>query len=370
MTQSLNVHLGIPQTHGSRTFAAPSPWTKGNRGQRSRGRERLNFRIPLAAGTAHASGWLMQRFLYLIVRALVGVLQGLPLGLVGRLGRWGGGLAYWLDARHRRMALRNLTACFGSERSPAAVRALARENFRRIGETFACSLKICSLTPAQVRQVLTLVGFERFRSPACHAERGRVVVTGHFGNFELYPYAGQFLPEFQFAATYRAVAPEWLNAYLLRLRQHSGCWYFERRTGGRALREAMNQQRLMLGLLADQHAGDKGLRLPFLGRDCATSAAPAVFALRYRCPLFPAICYRVGLGRWRIEVGEEIPILEAGQPRSVAAITQDINRALEAAVRRDPANWFWVHNRWKPAKRPRPPADSPVGSPPVAAPAA
>ena len=26
---------------------------------------------------------------------------------------------------------------------------------------------------------------------------------------------------------------------------------------------------------------------------------------------------------------------------------RDVNRVFEAAVRRDPANWFWVHNRWK-----------------------
>jgi KDO2-lipid IV(A) lauroyltransferase len=40
--------------------------------------------------------------------------------------------------------------------------------------------------------------------------------------------------------------------------------------------------------------------------------------------------------------------MEGGHPRSVEAITTDINRAFERAVRKDPANWFWVHNRWKP----------------------
>ena len=48
-----------------------------------------------------------------------------------------------------------------------------------------------------------------------------------------------------------------------------------------------------------------------------------------------------------IEVGDLIPTVEAGQARSVQALTHDINRALEAGVLRDPANWFWVHNRWK-----------------------
>jgi KDO2-lipid IV(A) lauroyltransferase len=112
----------------------------------------------------------------------------------------------------------------------------------------------------------------------------------------------------------------------------------------------MNQPGMMLGLLADQSAGD-GRPIPFFGHNCMTTLSPAIFALRYHCPLHTAICYRVGLARWRIEIGPEIPTLENGHPRSAEAITLDINLAFEAAVRRDPANWFWVHNRWKRRER-------------------
>jgi KDO2-lipid IV(A) lauroyltransferase len=55
----------------------------------------------------------------------------------------------------------------------------------------------------------------------------------------------------------------------------------------------------------------------------------------------------VGLAKWRLELGEKIPTHENGRPRSSEDIMRDVNRALEAAVRRDPANWFWVHRRWK-----------------------
>jgi KDO2-lipid IV(A) lauroyltransferase len=132
----------------------------------------------------------------------------------------------------------------------------------------------------------------------------------------------------------------------------------------------MNQNNIILGLLADQHAGDSGLRLQFLGHDCSTSPAPAVFALRYDCDLTTGICYRTGLAQWRIEEGEPIPVFEEGRPRSTAAIMLDVNRAFEAAVRRDPANWFWVHNRWKarkfrhelaPALQSRQPPDAALG---------
>ena len=74
----------------------------------------------------------------------------------------------------------------------------------------------------------------------------------------------------------------------------------------------MNQRGVMLGLLADQSAGTHGLRLPFFGRDCSTSAAPAVFALRYDCVLFVGICYRVGLARWRLEGSRKSPRTATG----------------------------------------------------------
>jgi len=111
----------------------------------------------------------------------------------------------------------------------------------------------------------------------------------------------------------------------------------------------MTRRGAMLGLLIDQHAGDKGLRMNFLGHECSVSPAAAVFALRYRCPLHVTICYRTGLGRWRIENGKEIPTTVNGRRRSIVEVTRDVNAAFEAAVRRDPANWFWVHKRWKPA---------------------
>jgi len=115
------------------------------------------------------------------------------------------------------------------------------------------------------------------------------------------------------------------------------------------LRAAMTGPAIILGLLADQSTS--GWRGPFLGHDCSTTTAPAIFALRYHCEFFSGFCFRVGLAKWRIELGDAIPIYENGQPRSVDAITADMNRSFETAVRRDPANWFWVHKRWKPESK-------------------
>ena len=292
----------------------------------------------------------MDTLIYQLARVVIAMVQALPITLVARLGRAGGGLAYWIDARHRRVALKNLNMCFGQEKSPEEIRAIARENFRRIGENFACAVKTAAMSPEQLRPHFEFVGVEKIlKSQTESGPQSRIVAIGHFGNFELYARFGQFVPVFKCATTYRGLRQPGLSRLMQKMRETSECRFFERRTEGAALRACMTDTGLMLGLLADQ--SDGSLRLPFFGQECSTSAAPAIFALRYHCPLLTAICYRVAPARWVIEAGDEIPTLENGEPRPVEAIMRDVNRAFEVAIRRDPANWFWVHNRWKPRSK-------------------
>ena len=293
----------------------------------------------------------MDTLLYVVIRSAVAIIQALPLFWVARLGRMGGALAYWLDGRHRRMTISNLKLCFAKSKAQKEIIWIAKENFRRIGENFASAAKTAAMTPDQMKPHFVFTGAEKILPHEANAgPQSRVVAIGHFGNFELYARFGQFVPIFHCATTYRGLPQPSLDRLLKSMRETSGCRFYERRSESNALRAAMSDTGLLLGLLCDQHAGRSGLRLPFLGHECSTSSAPALFALRYNCPLHTAICYRTGLGQWEIEVGDEIPTRENGEPRSTEAIMLEVNRALEKAVLRDPANWFWVHNRWKPVK--------------------
>ena len=292
---------------------------------------------------------MLDTLLYLLGRAFIGLVQLPPLGLIARLGRLGGTIAWILDRRHRRIAIDNLTAAF-PEKQPAEILALARENILRIGENYACAIKTAGMNDAEILRVLTARDPERINTG--NDSRNVVYAVGHFGNFELYARASLFFPGWQIVTTYRGLKQPAFNRLLIELRRHSGALYFDRRHGGSKLKEAMRGEHLMVGLLADQHAGDGGERLPFLGRECSTTTAPVIFALRYNCALHTAICRRVDIGRWSLDMGPEIPVRETdGGLRPVETVTAEINRAFEEAIRADPANWFWVHRRWKPASQ-------------------
>ncbi len=175
----------------------------------------------------------MDKLLYLIARSLIAFFQALPLRAVARLGRAAGGLFYWIDARHRRVAQRHLTMCFGKEKSAKEIRALAKENFRRIGENFACAAKTASMSLEEIKPHVEFIAPQKLLAPPSGQKPANIVVAiGHFGNFELYARFGQFCPAYQCATTYRGIRQPSLDRLMLELRERSGCLYFERRTDG------------------------------------------------------------------------------------------------------------------------------------------
>lgn len=297
----------------------------------------------------------MDHIIYYFARLVIALFQAMPIRWVARLGRFGGGMAFWLDKRHRVVALKNLTMIFAKEKSAGEIRALARENFRRLGEIYCCIMKTAGMSDDGIRSILSVKGGDALKGFEPDGKlSNRVLSSGHFGNFELATRIGAVIPGYRALATYRGIKPAKLNDLLVRMRTVSGNLVFDRRTGADELKRAMSQGGLLLTLAVDQADRSGGLELPFMGYYAWTTRAPVVLAMRYKCALFVPICYRVGLAQWTVEIGEPVAMQDNGKRRSVEDILRDINVRLEAAVRRDPANWFWVHNRWK-TKRGIPP---------------
>src|SRR5258708_7449342 len=153
--------------------------------------------------------------LYWVALVLVKTLQTLPLPWVAWFGRRGGALAYWLDGRHRRVALQNLTRCFGAEKTASEIRKLAHENFRRLGENYCSAIKTAGMSWRELEPRVEFVHLERIPFVAIRA-RGQscIVAIGHFGNFELYARFIEVMTGFQCATTYRAFWQPHLNRLL------------------------------------------------------------------------------------------------------------------------------------------------------------
>lgn len=296
----------------------------------------------------------MKRLLFLPVAAGITLLQALPLASVAWLGRRLGALAWWVDWRHRRQALVNLDIVFGTELSPEARERIARDNFRRLGESFLCAIKTAGMDRAEVGQRLQVVGLNKIRPWIERSEvPGIVIATGHFGNIEMYDFVARELPWMEVATVYQRSANPIVNRVLERVRRGCRCRFFEAGDPAQKLRAVLREGNVVLGLMADVSAGPRGLAVPMFNQPASTSVAPAVYALRFRMPLHAAVCYRSAPGRWRVEISDEIPTRANGRARPVPDIVRELNRYFERSIRRDPANWCWPHARWEHGGRSR-----------------
>jgi lauroyl/myristoyl acyltransferase len=290
----------------------------------------------------------MQALGFWFVRIIILTLQSLPLMTCVWLGRGIGTLAFLIPSSPRRTAISNLTHVYGAKLEGPAIRRLARQTFQCIGENMVASIKTASMTNEALDNHLEFRGLEQIRDLVADSPSGRALVAiGHFGNFEMLARCRFLLEGFRFGTTYRGLNQKWLDRNLMLLRNGSGCHFFERRKESAALRAFLNEGKAMVGIFMDQHGGNNGYRGDFLGRECTTNPAVAIYAQRYECSLFTLFCFRESPGKWVVELGREVPTLVDGQRRQLPDIVSDLNDDFEKAVLRDPTNWFWVHNRWK-----------------------
>ena len=177
--------------------------------------------------------------------------------------------------------------------------------------------------------------------------RATVLVTGHFGNFEVAGYLAGMLgfPTFTIA---RPLDNPYLDAFVNRFRSAKGQFILPK-VGSAAPVADVLEHGGTLSLLADQYAGPKGCWVDFMGRPASCHKALALFTLTSGAPM--VVTYNRRLARpmqFELGVAGIADPAEAGDElANVRALTQWYNQALERAVALAPEQYWWVHRRWK-----------------------
>lgn len=283
----------------------------------------------------------MDRLAYWFFCLWSAALRPLPMRAVVALGRFVGTLVYWVGGPYRRLALRNLEIAYGTEKTPAERRRLARAHFAMLVGNLFGSIKAATLLPAEVREIVELEGWERVRETVAKG-RGITCAIGHYGNWELFAQVAPLVFGCPTGSIFQALSNRFFDADFRASRERLGLRLFERKEG---FQDAVKMLREggAVGILMDQHAGDAGIWCPFFGRLASTTSLPALLALRSRTPIICFTLRLVGPGRWRFTAHP--PMEPAG--RDPAVVTADLNLRWEQIVRAGPEEWFWVHNRWK-----------------------
>jgi KDO2-lipid IV(A) lauroyltransferase len=183
-------------------------------------------------------------------------------------------------------------------------------------------------------------------------ERPTILVSGHYGNFEIAGFVTGLLgfPTFTVA---RKLDNPYLDRFINRFRGMHGQFMLPKE-GSAPMVEAVLASGGTLSLLGDQHAGDKGCWVEFLGRLASCHKAVAVFTIAGGAPM--VVGYARRLKRpLHFEVGMEAiadPADGGAECGGVKELTVWYNRMLERVILKAPEQYWWVHQRWRtpPAK--------------------
>ncbi len=270
----------------------------------------------------------------------------LPLPVLLAAGRVVGLLGWALRIR-RGVALANLATAFPEQDERWRRRALFRF-WQHLGRVVVEFLRSPALSPEDVDRLVDVDpdGYARFE--AAYAEgKGAIVVTGHFGNFELLG-AIWSRRKLRVTAITKRLSRNAFNDFWLEQRRRAGL--LEVPDSG-SIRDilAVLRRREILAIMIDQNMiPRRAVFAPFFGKLAATTPAPAVFADRSGAPVFLVLMHPLPGGRHRVTLDGPIPFDRTGDREAdVLAFTAKLNRLFEEHVRAEPHHWYWIHRRWK-----------------------
>lgn len=281
---------------------------------------------------------LRVRALLLLLRLLRLLPFGLATGLCERLGR----LAYFASARQRALALRTLSIAF-PERSEEERARIAKDSFAHLGRSLAESVLVDRV---RIEELVELDGASEAAARSALAQgRGVVVATGHLGNWELFARRSASLG-LPIGTVAREAQDPRLTALLTRGREGLRLFW---RNSPMAAREIVRflKQGGAVGILIDQDTKVAGHFVPFFGREAFTPRAAGDLAARLDCPMIFACCHRVAPRLHRMIV-RPVTVARTGDAAADSlALTVEATRLIEEQIRAYPAQWVWVHDRFR-----------------------
>jgi lauroyl/myristoyl acyltransferase len=270
----------------------------------------------------------------------------LPAWLTYRVGHVGTWLAFYLMPQATRGLIQNLSVIF-PDRSPKDIRRLALLTYRSYARDVIDFMRSLRLGADAARR---LIGrFDTSALEQAMAEgRGAIVLSGHFGNWELGGVLLRRLTPYALSVVARAETDPAVGRIRQDIRSALGVDTIEVRQQMETAMQirARLQKNEVVAMLLDRHFGKDNVEVSFFGRPTMFLRTPALMAALAGAPIVPCFVYRDSTG-WSVECGPLIRIPSTGDlDANVRQAIQTVATLLEGHVRRHPEYWYQFYAFW------------------------
>lgn len=267
---------------------------------------------------------------------------------VSRLGRF---IYYFLPYR-RRLILANISQVFHEKLSSAQKKHLAKSYYSHLVTSLKEMLFLRFMSEQKLRTQVRVIGHEKMLAVVAQ-QKGVLVVTGHFGNWEFAPLGGvlnfkEFQGQFHFIR--RTLRFKTLERMVFKRYYQMGLNVIPKKNSLEQVCLALEKNHAVIFVL-DQHASlvnRDGIAVEFFGKKAGTYRSLATLSRHTGVPVIPASGYRLPDGRHVLEFHDPIPWQDYETTQeALYQNTLAYNQALERIILEHPEQWNWMHKRWK-----------------------
>ena len=267
----------------------------------------------------------------------------LPRKLALLIGVYLATVIFLLSHRERDKACKHLAQSLGIDQP--MVERLARRSFQNIGKNLMEFMQLPRMSAETLHQLVSLEGREHI-DKALAQGRGAIILTAHFGNWELLG-ASILAHGYTIRGITRELRSKRLEAIVSSYREKVGWQGIDRDRSVREVLRCLNRNEL-IAILADVDTRTRGIFVDFFGKPAYTPYSPVAFALKTGAPILPTFIVRQPDNSHRAIIEAPLPLQQSGEKEADLLVnTQQFTKVIESYIRRHPEQRIWMHERWK-----------------------
>jgi len=182
---------------------------------------------------------------------------------------------------------------------------------------------------------------------ALEREKGVLILIAHFGNYDLMGLYASKLFAYPLTIITKTLKNAKLNELWWAMRRKAGVKEVPAHNAYRPCVRALRKNELVGFMLDQNRPTDQGIYVDFFGRLASTTPGLAFMSAQTGAPVVPAFMHRMPDGRHVLEVSSAIEPPLDRKEEALLEYTQKYTQIIEEQVRRYPAQWLWLHKRWK-----------------------
>ncbi|MCE2395073.1 lysophospholipid acyltransferase family protein [Candidatus Poribacteria bacterium] len=222
---------------------------------------------------------------------------------------------------------------------------MVRRSFQNIGKNLMEFMQLPCMSPETLHQLVTLEGREHI-DKALVQGRGAIILTAHFGNWELLG-ASILAHGYTIRGITRELRSKRLDAIVSSYREKVGWQGIDRDRSVREVLRCLNRNEL-IAILADVDTRTRGIFVDFFGQPAYTPYSPVAFALKTGAAILPTFIVRQPDNSHRAIIEAPLTLQQSGEKETDLLVnTQQFTKVIESYIRRYPEQWIWMHERWK-----------------------